>query len=94
VIGWNVHLEKFVYVADAGLIGHNTTVEQNVFFAPGCVVGGTCKIGSHCFFGLGTHLRDHLTITGGTHIAMSSVVSKDILTPGKYYHNRCIEAHQ
>jgi len=88
VIGWNVHLEKFVYVGDSGLIGHNTSVGHNVFFGSGCVVGGSCQIGSRVFVGLGSSIRDHNTVCDDVMFYMTSVVTRDIAEPGTYYSNK------
>jgi len=50
-------------------VGHCTHL------SPGTVVGGGAAIGDNCFVGLGSRVRDHVSIGSDTLVAMGSVVT-------------------
>ena len=65
-----------VTVCTGNIIGHHVLVGDHVFLA-NAVLTGHVTVGSYCFFGVGTSVREGVTIAAGTYVAMNSAVVAD-----------------
>jgi len=88
VLGWNVLLGKFCSTCDGVNIGHNTELKNNIFLGPGTVIGGSSTIGCDVSIGMCSAIKDHVSVCNNVELLMSSVVTKDITVPDRYYGNR------
>lgn len=67
-------------------IGHQTVIEDNCFLSSHVVVSGYCRIGDSCFLGVNSTFNDHVEVPRDCIIASGSLVSKNLLEPGKVYY--------
>ncbi len=67
-------------------IGHQTVIEDNCFLSSHVVVSGYCRIGESCFLGVNSTFNDHVEIPRDCIVASGSLVSKNLLEPGKVYY--------
>lgn len=65
-------------------IGHHSTIKDNVFFSSHVVLSGHCVVEQFCWLGVNSTIRDHVTLSEGTFVAMSSMVTKDTTSYTKY----------
>lgn len=71
-------------VRAGAILPHHGTVGDACYIGPGAVVGGRCHLGQRVFLGLGARVRDGLTIADDVSVGMASVVTKDLIEPGRY----------
>lgn len=90
VVGYNTKIGSFCIVGPHSHIGYNTTLGINTVVCPGSIITGSVKVGSNVFVGQSSSIKDKVSIADNVTLAMSSVVTKDINTPGQYYHNRLL----
>jgi UDP-3-O-[3-hydroxymyristoyl] glucosamine N-acyltransferase len=88
VIGHGVSIGSFNNIGIMSKIGHADVLGINVVTSPGTMIGGSTTIGDHVFFGQMCSIKDKLEISSNTYFAMNSVVSKNIVCPGKYVGNK------
>jgi len=79
IIQTGVILNEHVIVNSGAIIEHDVEVGQFSHIAPGVVAGGGVKIGIDAFIGLGSRIRDHITIGKGVTVGTGSVVVTDII---------------
>jgi sugar O-acyltransferase (sialic acid O-acetyltransferase NeuD family) len=60
------------------IVEHDSVLGDFVHVAPGAVTGGSVQIGNECFIGLGSRIRDHLSIGCGVTVGVGAVVVTDI----------------
>ncbi len=65
-------------------IGHNVQIGERNIITDGTIIGGSAIIGSDCFFGLGSKIRNGVSICDKVLIGMGAVITKDITEPGIY----------
>ena len=65
-----------VTVCTHNIIGHHAQVGDHVFLANAVLTGHT-RIGNYCFFGVGTSVREGVTVAEGTYVAMNSAIVAD-----------------
>jgi sugar O-acyltransferase (sialic acid O-acetyltransferase NeuD family) len=68
-------------------IGHHSVIKDNVFFSSHVVLSGKCLVEDYCWFGVNSCIRDSITISEGSFIAMGSVVTKKTKPYKKYTGN-------
>lgn len=84
VINTAAVLGDHVIINTGAIIEHDTTIGSNTFIGPGAIVLGGVTIGSNVYIGAGSCIRNGASICDGVTLAMCSVVTKDIETPGFY----------
>ncbi len=67
-------------------IGHQTVIEDHCFLSSHVVVSGYCRIGSSCFLGVNSTFNDNIELAQDCIIASGSLVSKNLLEPGRVYY--------
>lgn len=65
-------------------IGHHSIIKDHCFFTSHVVLSGHCTVESHCWFGVNATIRNGLTISKGTLIAMSASLTKNTDEGGVY----------
>lgn len=68
-------------------VGHHSVIEDHVFFTSHVVLSGHCTVGRYSFLGVNAAIRDGITISEGSLLAMSSCVVKDTEPWGVYKGN-------
>lgn len=58
-------------------IGHHCVIKDHVTFTSHVVLSGHCIVEPFCFFGVNATLRDGLTLSEGTLVAMSASITKN-----------------
>ena len=48
-------------------------------------MGGNVKIGENCFIGLGTRIKNGVTITDNISVGMGAIIDRDLTEPGIYH---------
>lgn len=71
-------------VNTGAIVEHDCRIGAFCHIAPNAVIGGFVSIGDHVFIGLGSAVRNMLSIVGGVTIGAGSVVIGDITEPGVY----------
>lgn len=65
-------------------IGHHSIIEDHVFISSQVVISGNCHIESFCWLGVNSAIRDGLTLSENSFIAMSSMITKNTKANKKY----------
>ena len=65
-------------------IGHHSIIKDNVLFSSHVVLSGHCTVESYCWLGVNSTIRDHITLSEGTFVAMSAMITKDTKPYKKY----------
>ena len=65
-------------------IGHHGTIMDHVFFTSHVVLSGHCRVEPFSFFGVNSTIRDGITISEGTLVAMGALVTSDTEPWGVY----------
>ena len=71
----SLHLEVAEDYATVAADHGNCSVGSYTHLCPGSIVGGGASIGEACFIGLGSRIRDHVSIGNRSHVAMGAVVT-------------------
>ena len=87
-LGHGVKVGDFGWITVNSHIGHGGQVGRNVMLYPGSILSGSVQVGDNVGFGQGSSVRDKIKIGSDIQFSMSSVVTKDILDPGTYTHNK------
>jgi len=66
------------------MISHKTKIGNNNIIHPATMFAGSCNIGDNCLFGIRSTIIDKITISSNVQIGAGSLVSKNIVEPGKY----------
>ncbi|KAI9026378.1 trimeric LpxA-like protein [Hyaloraphidium curvatum] len=81
-IGNAVRVGDFCRIGGGTSVGHDTVLEDYAQLNGKVSMGGSIRVGSDCVLGLGTIVRDHISIAAGTRTGMGAVLHKDIVEPG------------
>lgn len=65
-------------------IGHNAQIACDVMITAGVIIGGSARIGKGCWLGIGSKVRDNVTVYQNIRIGMGAVVTRDLKEPGTY----------
>jgi len=65
-------------------IGHHGVIKDNVFFSSHVVLSGHCVVERYCWLGVNSTIKDHITLSEGTFVAMSAVITKNTQPYKKY----------
>lgn len=76
-----------VFFFPACVLAHDNVVDSHCFFAPKVTLAGNCHIQESCFLGVGSVLKDHITLIAGTKIGAGAVVVKSPSELGTYVGN-------
>ncbi|PIE22689.1 MAG: UDP-3-O-(3-hydroxymyristoyl)glucosamine N-acyltransferase [Planctomycetota bacterium] len=75
-------IEDHVVIDNQVQIAHNCHIGEGSAIA-GCTgLGGSVKLGKRCFIGGGVGIADQLELCDGTQVALMSVVSQSVRSPG------------
>lgn len=77
-VGPYAKLGKHVLVQQNTTVGHDVVLEDLVVISPTVCVGGATKLARNAFMGMGSCVREGLTIGERAFIAMGAVVTKDV----------------
>ena len=78
VIQPNVRVGNHVIINTGVILEHDSNIGDYSHIAPGVVSGGGIKTGVESFIGLGSRIRDHITISDKVTVGIGSVVVSDI----------------
>jgi UDP-3-O-[3-hydroxymyristoyl] glucosamine N-acyltransferase len=65
-------------------IGHNVQIACDTMITAGVIIGGSARIGKGCWLGIGSKIRDNITVYQNIRIGMGAVVTRDLKQPGTY----------
>lgn len=71
-------LGKHCIINSGAILEHDSNIGDFTHIAPGTVSGGGVKTGNSCFVGLGSRIRDHISIGNNVTVGAGSVVVTDI----------------
>ena len=86
-------VDKNVVIKDNSIINlnctiaHDTSIGLSCFLAPTVSIAGFCSIDDECFLGIGTVLKDNISIVNETILGAATVVVKSIIEKGIYVGN-------
>jgi len=69
---------RFVIVNNGSVVCHNSKIDDGTHICPGVSIGGTTHVGRTSWVGIGSCIKDHVSIGAGSFIGAGSVVVKDI----------------
>ena len=78
VVNSNVLIGNNVTIQENSCIGHDSQIGDNCHISSMVATGGFAKIGRNNFIGIGTGLRDRVSVGDMNVIGMGTVVTKDI----------------
>lgn len=87
-IDYMTKIGKCCLLSPGSSVGHNAKLGDNCVLCPKTHIGGSTSVGNNFWLGQSATVADKLTISDDVTCVMSSVVSKDIALPGRYYGNR------
>jgi UDP-3-O-[3-hydroxymyristoyl] glucosamine N-acyltransferase len=87
-VGYEASIGPFGWITPYCLVSHGDVLGSNVVLSPRVIVGGSTTIGDNVTIGIGTIVSDKINICSDCEFIMSSVVTKSIDQPGKYYGNK------
>jgi UDP-3-O-[3-hydroxymyristoyl] glucosamine N-acyltransferase len=91
VVGYRATINNYSVICQLSSIGHNAKIGINNVVSPGSVISGSAVTGNNIFFGQQSSIRDGITVCSDVFFTMNSVVTKDIVVPGKYVGNKKIK---
>jgi acetyltransferase-like isoleucine patch superfamily enzyme len=65
-------------------IGHHGKIDNHVFFTSHVVMSGHCHIGKYSFLGVNSTIRDGITLSEGTLVAMAAMITRNTEPWGIY----------
>jgi acetyltransferase-like isoleucine patch superfamily enzyme len=83
-IQYKVSIGEHCMIQSNTMIGHNVSIGDRSVICADCAVAGSTTIGKDCHIWQSVTIRDRVSITDSVQCLMSSVVTKDIDTPGRY----------
>ena len=87
VIDFNVLIRENTIVNSNCTLSHNSIIGQNCFISPNSAIAGFVNISNSCFIGMNSTIIDNVSIQSNVFIGAGTVVTKDILSKGKYVGN-------
>lgn len=84
VINSSVQIGKHCIVNTGAIVEHDNIIEDFVHISPNASLGGTVKIGESTHLGIGSIVKNNITICKNCTIGAGAVVVKDILEEGTY----------
>jgi len=78
-------IHDYVQIGSLNNIGHHVEIGENTLITQGVCIGGSVVIGKNCFIGMNATILQHVKICDRVLIGAGSVVTRDIITPGKYF---------
>ena len=72
----------FVILNKNSVVSHNTVIGSATHVCPGAMCAGWCTVGARCLLGIGTIVRERITIADDVRLGGGSVVVKDFTTAG------------
>lgn len=90
VIGYDVTIGDFCWITTMSQIGHGSSLGRNVIVNQATSIAGATQIGNNVLIGMCSSIKDRITIGDNVEFIMRSIVTKDIVSSGKYYGNRKI----
>lgn len=89
-INYKAKIGSHCIIAPFSMIGHGATLGNKSIISPNCCIGGSTTIGENFVAGQSVAISDHLTIVANVTCVIGSVVTKDIVKPGRYFSNRAM----
>ena len=65
-------------------IGHHCVIHDHIMFTSHVVLSGHCVVENYCTLGVNATIRDGISLSGGTFVAMSASVTKNTEPWGLY----------
>lgn len=87
-IGHEVVIGNFGWIAAYCFVSHGDILGNNVVLSPNVIVAGSTRIGDNVTIGLSSTICDKISICSDCNFLMTSVITKNIDTPGVYLGNR------
>lgn len=84
VINSSVQIGKHCIVNTGAIVEHDNIIEDFVHISPNASLGGIVKIGESTHLGIGSIVKNNITICKNCTIGAGAVVVKDILEEGTY----------
>jgi len=75
-------------------IGHHSIINDHIMFTSQVVLSGHCIVENYCVIGVNSTIRDGLTISEGTFVAMAASVIKDTKPWGMYKGNPALKSER
>lgn len=83
-INSSAKIGKHCIINTGAIIEHDNIIEDFVHISPNVALGGTVKIGKSTHVGIGSTIKNNITICGNCKIGAGAVVVKDIEKEGTY----------
>lgn len=83
-INSSAKIGKHCIINTGAIIEHDNIIEDFVHISPNVALGGTVKIGKSTHVGIGSTIKNNITICENCKIGAGAVVVKDILEEGTY----------
>ncbi len=64
-------------IRPGAVLAHHDVIKDYNWIADGCTFGGGVKVGNHCFFGLGTTVRNEINVADYTFSGAQSFIGQD-----------------
>ena len=84
VINCCTSIGKGCIINTGSTIDHDNIIEDYVHISPGVNLAGTVKIGKGTWIGVGSTVKNNVSILSGCIVGAGAVVIKDITRPGTY----------
>lgn len=84
VINPNAAIGRHCIVNTCAIVEHDVVLSDIVHISPGAKLGGGARIGRRTWLGIGSTVKDKVSICGDCTIGAGAVVVKDISEPGTY----------
>jgi sugar O-acyltransferase (sialic acid O-acetyltransferase NeuD family) len=75
-------------------IGHHSEIKNHVMFTSHVVLSGNCIVEDYCMLGVNATIRDGLTISEGTFVAMGACIIKDTEPWSMYKGNPAVKINK
>ena len=83
-INSSAKIGKHCIINTGAIIEHDNIIEDYVHISPNATLGGTVKIGESTHVGIGSIVKNNITICKNCTIGAGAVVVKNILEEGTY----------
>ena len=83
-INSSAKIERHCIINTGAIIEHDNIIEDFVHISPNVALGGTVKIGKNTHVGIGSTIKNNITICENCKIGAGAVVVKDIEKEGTY----------
>jgi len=75
-------------------IGHHSVIKDHIMFTSQVVLSGHCIVENYCTLGVNATIRDGLTISKGTFVAMAASIIKSTEPWGMYKGNPAVKSER